>query len=192
MASSSEDGACLRRKIAGREVPRRWAGDDSEDESARDQNRVRPQRANACLPSAALREAGAILLLDRARRRRTACPSRPDPQVSWCGKHLFRRYLHIRGRMRGAPADHRKGLAHLRGSRDSRANGDTESEICRFPTNHAKPDRSGALFDASRIEQLSYALREPLFPVTKGIRLLGMTLSSLAEKQLESEPQLSL
>jgi nucleotidyltransferase/DNA polymerase involved in DNA repair len=26
-----------------------------------------------------------ILLLDRARRRRTACTSRPDPQVSWCG-----------------------------------------------------------------------------------------------------------
>ena len=54
------------------------------------------------------------------------------------------------GRMRGAPADHRKGLAHLRGSRDSRAHGDTESEICRFPADHAKPDRSGALFDASR------------------------------------------
>ena len=50
-----------------------------------------------------------------------ACPARPDSQVSWCGKHLFRRYLHIRGRPRGAPADHRKGLAHLRGSRDSRA-----------------------------------------------------------------------
>ena len=65
-------------------------------------------------------------------------------------KHLFRRYLHIRGRLRGAPADHRKGLAHLRGSRDSRAHGDTESETCRFPADHAKPDRSGALFDASR------------------------------------------
>ena len=73
-----------------------------------------------------------------------------DPQVSWCGKHLFRRYLHIRGRMRGAPADHRKGLAHLRGHRDSRAHGDTESEICRFPADHTKPDRSGAVFDASR------------------------------------------
>jgi DNA polymerase IV len=44
----------------------------------------------------------------------------------------------------------------------------------------------------AEIEQLSYALLEPLFPVTKGIRLLGMTLSSLGEKQLESEPQLSL
>jgi DNA polymerase IV len=47
-----------------------------------------------------------------------------------------------------------------------------------------------ALFSTrAEIEQLSYAL---LFPVTKGIRLLGMTLSSLGEKRLESEPQLSL
>src|SRR5580700_10045825 len=50
-----------------------------------------------------------------------------------------------------------------------------------------------ALFSTrAEIEQLSYALLEPLFPVTKGIRLLGMTLSSLGEKQLESEPQLRL
>src|ERR1700732_829995 len=46
-----------------------------------------------------------------------------------------------------------------------------------------------ALFSTrAEIEQLSYALLEPLFPVTKGIRLLGMTLSSLGEKQQESEP----
>src|SRR6202040_3389611 len=44
----------------------------------------------------------------------------------------------------------------------------------------------------TEVEQLSHALLEPLFPVTKGIRLLGMTLSSLGGKQLESEPQLSL
>jgi len=44
----------------------------------------------------------------------------------------------------------------------------------------------------AEIEQLSYALLEPLFPVAKGIRLLGITLSSLSEKQLEREPQLSL
>jgi DNA polymerase IV len=50
-----------------------------------------------------------------------------------------------------------------------------------------------ALFSTrAEIEQLSYALLEPLFPVTKGIRLLGLTLSSLGEKQPESEPQLSL
>ena len=44
----------------------------------------------------------------------------------------------------------------------------------------------------TEIEQLCYALLEPLFPVTKGIRLLGITLSALSEKQLEREPQLSL
>jgi DNA polymerase-4 len=55
-------------------------------------------------------------------------------------------------------------------------------------------NRTGqALFSTrAEIEQLSHALLEPLFPVTKGIRLLGITLSSLGEKQLESEPQLSL
>jgi DNA polymerase IV len=54
--------------------------------------------------------------------------------------------------------------------------------------------RTGPVLFSTRaeIEQLSYALLEPLFPVTKGIRLLGLTLSSLGEKQLESEPQLSL
>jgi nucleotidyltransferase/DNA polymerase involved in DNA repair len=45
---------------------------------------------------------GFDLLLDRARRGRTTCPSRPDPQVSWCGKHFFRRYLHIRSRSRSS------------------------------------------------------------------------------------------
>src|ERR1700726_3535605 len=50
-----------------------------------------------------------------------------------------------------------------------------------------------ALFSTrAEIEQLSYALLAPLFPVPKGIRLLGITLSSLAEKQLESDPQLNL
>ena len=50
-----------------------------------------------------------------------------------------------------------------------------------------------ALFSTrGEIEQLSYALLEPLFPVTKGIRLLGITLSSLGEKQPKGEPQLSL
>ncbi|MDQ6703187.1 MAG: DNA polymerase IV [Pseudomonadota bacterium] len=44
----------------------------------------------------------------------------------------------------------------------------------------------------AEIEQLSYALLEPLFPISKGIRLLGVTLSSLGEGQPGCEPQLSL
>jgi DNA polymerase IV len=38
----------------------------------------------------------------------------------------------------------------------------------------------------AEIEQLSYALLEPLFPVTKGIRLLGMTLSSLVGRHADA------
>jgi DNA polymerase IV len=39
----------------------------------------------------------------------------------------------------------------------------------------------------SELEQLSNALLEPLFPVAKGIRLLGITLSSLATADAERQ-----
>jgi len=50
----------------------------------------------------------------------------------------------------------------------------------------------GTLAARAEIEQLSCALLEPLFPVSKGIRLLGITLSSLNEKQPDGQPQLAL
>src|ERR1700736_4144540 len=171
MASSSlpRRWACLRRKIAGREVPRRWAGDDSKDASARDQNRVRPQRADAGLPSAALREAGAILLLDRARRRRTACPSRSDyPQVSWCGKHPFRRYLHIRGACEVLQPIIEKVWRTCEGAEIRGRTVTLKVKYADFQ--QITRSRTGqALFSTrAEIEQLSYALLEPMFPVTKG------------------------
>src|SRR6266478_6982197 len=43
----------------------------------------------------------------------------------------------------------------------------------------------------SELEQLSNALLEPLFPVARGVRLLGVSLSSLAE-QSAGEPEFSL
>jgi DNA polymerase-4 len=43
----------------------------------------------------------------------------------------------------------------------------------------------------SELEQLSNALLEPLFPVARGVRLLGVSLSSLAEAS-EREPEFSL
>ena len=44
----------------------------------------------------------------------------------------------------------------------------------------------------SQLEDLGNALLEPLFPVAKGIRLLGISLSSLAAEQAEREPEFSL
>jgi DNA polymerase IV len=43
----------------------------------------------------------------------------------------------------------------------------------------------------SELEQLSNTLLEPLFPVARGVRLLGVSLSSLAE-ETEPEPEFSL
>ena len=42
------------------------------------------------------------------------------------------------------------------------------------------------------LEQLGNALLEPLFPIAKGIRLLGISLSSLAAEETEREPEFSL
>src|SRR6266566_3023139 len=44
----------------------------------------------------------------------------------------------------------------------------------------------------SELEQLANALLEPLFPVAKGVRLLGVSLSSLAAEEAERERQVSL
>jgi DNA polymerase-4 len=44
----------------------------------------------------------------------------------------------------------------------------------------------------SELEQLGNALLEPLFPVAKGVRLLGISLSSLAVKEAEREPEFGL
>ena len=44
----------------------------------------------------------------------------------------------------------------------------------------------------TELEQLGNALLEPLFPVAKGIRLLGVSLSSLAEEQADREPEFGL
>ena len=42
------------------------------------------------------------------------------------------------------------------------------------------------------LEELGNALLEPPFPVAKGIRLLGISLSSLAAEKAEREPEFSL
>jgi DNA polymerase-4 len=42
------------------------------------------------------------------------------------------------------------------------------------------------------LEELGNALLEPLFPLAKGIRLLGISLSSLAAEEAEREPEFSL
>ena len=55
-------------------------------------------------------------------------------------------------------------------------------------------DRTGQIQIRTRseLEQFSNALLEPLFPVTKGVRLLGVSLSSLAAEEAEREPEFSL
>jgi DNA polymerase-4 len=44
----------------------------------------------------------------------------------------------------------------------------------------------------SELEQLGNALLEPLFPLARGIRLLGVSLSSLGSEEAEREPEFTL
>jgi DNA polymerase-4 len=44
----------------------------------------------------------------------------------------------------------------------------------------------------NELEQLGCALPEPLFPVARGIRLLGISLSSLAAEEAQRQPEFSL
>jgi DNA polymerase IV len=130
-----------------------------------------------------------IALLDRARRRRTACPSRPDPQVSATFSadiFTFEAACEVLQPIIEKVWRTCEG-AEIRGRTVTlKVNYADFEQITRSRT-------SQALFSTrAEIEQLSDALLEPLFPVTKGIRLLGITLSSLGEKHPESEPQLSL
>ena len=50
----------------------------------------------------------------------------------------------------------------------------------------------GPILDRRDLEQVSLALLEPIFPVPKGIRLLGVTLSMLNGEALEARVQLQL
>jgi DNA polymerase-4 len=59
-------------------------------------------------------------------------------------------------------------------------------QITRSRTGQAQIGTRGEL------EELGSALLEPLFPVAKGIRLLGVSLSSLAIEEVEDERQVSL
>ena len=44
----------------------------------------------------------------------------------------------------------------------------------------------------NELEQLGCALLEPLFPVARGIRLLGISVSSLAAEEAQRQPEFSL
>jgi DNA polymerase-4 len=59
-------------------------------------------------------------------------------------------------------------------------------QITRSRTNAA------SIATRAELEQLAFALLEPVFPVQKGIRLLGVSLSSLGEEQSKPDVQLRL
>jgi len=100
--------------------------------------------------------------------RRTVCPSRPDPQVS-CAENTFPTIsLHSKPHARRSCRSSKRSGAFAR-SRDPRAHVTLKVKYADFQ--QITRSRTGQSLFSTRaeIEQLSYALLEPLFPVTKGI-----------------------
>lgn len=84
----------------------------------------------------------------------------------------------------------------MRSERSSRKSGGTASAPAKFANfQQITRSRTGQTQIRTRneLEQFGYALLEPFFPVAKGVRLLGISLSSLAaENAGESELGLPL
>ena len=60
-------------------------------------------------------------------------------------------------------------------------------QVRQLPADHAKPHRSDAGQNPGRTRTAGNALLEPLFPIPKGIRLLGISLSSLLKEERDDK-----
>jgi nucleotidyltransferase/DNA polymerase involved in DNA repair len=95
-------------------------------------------------------QGGRLLLLGRARRRRAACPRRPDQEIRRRREHLSRRSPHLRSRARCACRNRRQGVGVLRGLRHARPHRHPQGEVRQLSDHHAQPHRSNAGQDAGR------------------------------------------
>ena len=142
----------------------------------------------------AFRQGGPLLLRPGAGHRRTPRLRRPRPQVRRRRDDVRRRPLHARGgtrrpRSRSSPRCGPTARARRSGAGRRRSRPST-------PTSSRSPAAGPSRFRSSRgpCSRSSWCqLLEPLFPVSKGIRLLGVTLSSLeAEGELRVGQQMLL
>ena len=134
---------------------------------------------------AAFRQGGPLLLRPRAGHRRTPRLRRPRPQVRRRRDDVRRRPLHAPRRpappwSRSSPRSGPTARARRSGDGRRRSRPSTPTSS-RSPA--AGPSRSRSIRGPCSRSSCPQLL-EPLFPVSKGIRLLGVTLSSL-----EAEPE---
>ena len=127
-------------------------------------------------------KAGSVLLRGCARRRRAACPRRPDTKIRRRREHVCRRSFHLRSRARCASGHHRQGVEVLRGLRFRGRTVTLKVKFANFQQITRSRTGQVQIGTRSELEQFGNALLEPLFPVAKGVRLLGVSLSSLAEE----------
>ena len=111
--------------------------------------------------------------------RRATGRGRSGTQVRWSGEHLRPRPDAMgRGRP-GAAAGVRQSVGCLWPRRACRADGDGEGQIRRFPADHPQPIRYAPSCLARGVGTDQPGAAAAVFPATRGIRLLGVTISNL-------------
>jgi len=127
--------------------------------------------------------------LGGARHRWSPRPRRSDAKIGWRREHVSCGPFRLRGELQDIIE---KIWAHCE---RSGTRGRTVTLKVKFANfRQITRRRTGQLPIGTRgeLEQLSNALLAALFPVAKGIRLLGISLSSLAAAESERRPETSL
>jgi hypothetical protein len=143
-------------------------------------------RAPQAPAAAAFREGRfLLLLLGCARRRRAARSRRSGTKIRRRRVHVSRRSLHLRSRARCAARDRRQVCVYCERSGIRGRTVTRKVKVANFRLITRSRTGQMQIGTRSELEQLGDALLEPLFPVAKGIRLLGISLSALAAEETE-------
>ena len=185
------DGAGLRRDAAGQEVPRRRTGDGREDGAARHQDRARPQAQTLAFLQQHFGKAGSYYY--------------------WAARGIDERPVRA-DRIRksvGAENTFAADLFTYEAARDALRRLSTRSgSIAKAPGFAAAPSRSRSSSPTSGRSRAAAPVRRrsgpertrrawqraagASVPVARGIRLLGISFSSLATEEAERDGQVSL
>ena len=189
----ARDGPGLRRGAAGRQVPRRRARDGREDERPRHPYRRDLKAQTLAFLQEHFGKAGAYYYCHRARHRRA--PVRADRMRKSVGAETT--FERSRGRSRtmsrrARPAG-RRCLALLRATGIRGPHRHAEGEVRRLPDITRSRSFASAVECRVYLEKAALDLLSALFPLRKGVRLLGVTLSGLdTEEKRERRAQLAL
>ena len=137
-------------------------------------------------------KAGPYLLLRLRAASTTGRCARPDPQVGRSRKHVLERSVRFRRDAAELQPIIDKVWRYCERTGISRPHRDAESQVRRLPQITRSRSLATPMDSKAALEHASIELLKSLLPVSKGVRLLGITLSALGADEDHESPQLTL